>query len=58
MAVAIFAEFRHGKHPSNLLASVTMFVAAGASYYLIAWWPLAVGFGLLFVYKWAGLEPR
>jgi len=38
----------------NYLASVTFFLAAGASYYLNVGWPLSVGFGLLWVYKLMG----
>jgi hypothetical protein len=55
--VAIFAEFNHGKNYRNLLASVTFGAAAITSYYLVAWWPLLVGFALLWVYKLMGLEP-
>jgi hypothetical protein len=41
----------------NFLASATFFVAAAGSYYLGAWWPLFAGFGLLWVYKFMGLDP-
>jgi hypothetical protein len=41
----------------NFLASATFFLAAAGSYYLDAWWPLFVGFGLLWVYKFIGLDP-
>jgi hypothetical protein len=41
----------------NFLASATFFLAAAGSYYLNAWWPLIVGFGLLWAYKLIGLDP-
>ncbi len=56
-AVAIFSEFKHNRQLRNLLASATFFLAAVASYYLVAWWPLFAGFGLLWAYKLMGLDP-
>jgi hypothetical protein len=41
----------------NYLASATFLLAAAGSYYLAAWWPLAAGFGLLWVYKLMGFDP-
>lgn len=42
---------------SMAIASLTLVIASIASYNLIAWYPLFVGYGLLFVYKFLGLEP-
>ena len=39
------------------IAGITLIISSIASYNLIAWYPLFVGYGLLFVYKFLGLEP-
>jgi hypothetical protein len=56
-AVAIFVEFNHGRNLRNLLASITFGASAVVSFYLAAWWPLFVGFALLWIYKLMGLDP-
>lgn len=56
-AVAILVEFSHGRNLKNLLASITFGASAIVSFYLVSWWPLLVGFALLWVYKVMGLDP-
>ncbi|MBN8920365.1 MAG: hypothetical protein J0H62_06680 [Rhizobiales bacterium] len=56
-AIGVFAEFNHGKDIRNLLASCTFAAATVASYRLNAWWPLFVGFGVLWIFKSLGLDP-
>jgi hypothetical protein len=38
------------------IAGITLIISSIASYNLIAWYPLFIGYGLLFVYKFLGLE--
>ncbi len=39
------------------IAGLTLVISSIASYNLVAWYPLFIGYGLLFVYKFLGLEP-
>ena len=39
------------------IAGLTLVISSIASYNLAAWYPLFVGYGLLFFYKYLGLEP-
>ncbi len=56
-AFFIFLEFKRGWDFRNFLAAVTFGTAGLSSYSLAAWWPLVVGFGLLWVFKIMGLDP-
>lgn len=55
--IAIFVEFRHGKDLRNLFGAIGYFGSAVASYWLDAWWPLPVGFALMWFAKQFGADP-
>lgn len=42
---------------SMAIAGLTLVISSIASYNIVAWYPLFVGYGLLFVYRFLGLEP-
>ena len=54
--VLLYGWWRH-RDLGRLLASITLIVASVASSTLFAWWPLAVGFAMLWVYRLLGLDP-
>lgn len=39
------------------IAGLTLVISSIASYNLVAWYPLFIGYILLFIYKYLGLEP-
>jgi hypothetical protein len=56
-ALGTLVAFKGSWDFRNLLAAVTFGGAALASQQLTAWWPLVLGFGLLWVFKLMGMDP-
>lgn len=57
MALGLILGFGQSKHFGLLLAAIVFGGAAVASYYLVAWWPLAVGFVLAWGLRLLGFDP-
>lgn len=58
LALFGFAEYSHTRHPGLILAGIVDIGAVVASLILASWWPLLIGFGLLWLLRLLGLEPR
>lgn len=56
-AAQVFAFWR-SKHYGFLVLGFTYFAAAVAALVLLAWWPLFVGFALVWLLRLAGFEPK
>lgn len=57
MALGLIADFASSKHVGLLVAAIAYGGASVASLYLVAWWPLLVGFVLAWVLRKLGLDP-
>lgn len=58
MGGALFFAYWRTKHHGLLLLGITYFVAALAAIVLKDWWPLVAGFGLVWVMRMMGIEPK
>lgn len=58
MGGALFFAYWRSRHAGLLLLGVTYFVAALAAIVLSEWWPLVAGFGLAWVLRMMGVEPK
>ena len=57
MGVGLFSGYTASKHIGLLLGGVVFLGAAAASFYLVSWWPLLIGFVLALVLRLLGLDP-
>lgn len=58
MTLGLISGYTASKHIGLLLAGVTFGCAAAASFWLVAWWPLGVGFVLAWALRLIGLDPN
>lgn len=58
MAAALVFAFWRNKHYGFLLLAATYFAAALGALVLLEFWPLIVGFGMAWVFKMMGVEPK
>ena len=57
MMIGLFLGYSASKHIGLLLAGIAFGGSAFASFQLMAWWPLAVGFISAWVLRLIGLDP-
>ena len=57
LAVGLITGYTASKHLGLLLAGIFFGGAAATSFYLMAWWPLGVGFVLAWGLRLLGLDP-
>ena len=53
----LLSTFKASKHIGVLLGAIAYGGAAIASFYLMAWWPLALGFVLTRILRFFGFDP-
>ena len=53
----IWFSFLQSRHLGLLLASIAYGGAAFLAFYLVAWWPLLVGFILAWLLRFVGTDP-
>lgn len=58
MGGALFFAYARSKHAGLLLLGATYFAAALAAIVLSEWWPLVAGFGIAWVMRMMGVEPK
>lgn len=52
-----FFAFLQSKHIGLLLSAIIFVASAALSFYLTAWYPLVLGFAILWVLRLLGLDP-
>jgi hypothetical protein len=52
----LFAYYR-GRHPGTLLMATAYGASAAAALVYTSWWPLILGFALVWLFKLMGFEP-
>ena len=57
MALALFFAYRRTGHYGMFLMGITYGASAGLAIVLAHWWPLLVGFVLVWILKMLGLDP-
>ncbi len=57
MTTGLLLTWHRTRHAGVLLLAFTYCAAAVAAIVLTHWWPLVVGFGLVWVWKLLGLDP-
>jgi len=57
LALGLFLSFTHTRNAGLLLAALIYAGAAVASFGLMAWWPLAVGFASAWGLRLLGVDP-
>ena len=57
MSLALFFAYRRTAHYGMFLMGITYGAAAGLAIVLTHWWPLVVGFILVWILKLLGLDP-
>ena len=57
MTVALFFAYRRTGHYGLFLLGLTYGASAGLAIVLTHWWPLVVGFVLVWILKLLGLDP-
>ena len=57
MTVALFFAYRRTGHYGLFLLGLTYGASAGLAIVLTHWWPLVVGFVLVWILKMLGLDP-
>lgn len=58
LCVALIFGYRRTQHAGLLLMSLIYGVSAGLALWKMQWWPLALGFALVWVMRLLGMEPR
>ena len=58
MAFGLVYHFSESKHIGVLLGAIAYGGSAVASFKMMAWWPLAVGFAVSWGIRLLGLDPR
>jgi hypothetical protein len=58
LALGLLFAYYRGRHPGTLLMGVTYAASAAAALVYTSWWPLILGFALVWVFKLMGLEPN
>jgi hypothetical protein len=53
----VFAYYR-GRHPGTVLMAVAYGASAAAAIAYVSWWPLVLGFALVWLFRFMGLEPK
>jgi hypothetical protein len=57
MTAGLLLTWHRAHHAGLLLLALTYCASAVAAIVLTHWWPLVVGFGLVWVWKLLGLDP-
>ena len=57
MALALFFAYRRTGHYGMFLMGITYGASAGLAIVLKDWWPLFLGYFLVWMLKWLGLDP-
>ncbi|MBM3344169.1 MAG: hypothetical protein FJY56_18960 [Betaproteobacteria bacterium] len=57
MAAALVFAYVRSRHAGLLIFAMTYFISALAAVTMFEWWPLIMGFGMVWVFRMLGLEP-
>jgi hypothetical protein len=57
LALGLLFAYYRGRHPGTLLMAAAYGAAAAGALAYMSWWPLVLGFAIVWLFKLMGLEP-